>query len=75
MQQLALDTGGSYVRATATSFGLDLLYREQIGKLEAQEQDSTMRKQYALRFQWPLAVAVLLLGLEPLLGDRRRTMA
>ncbi len=75
LQQVALASGGSYVRATPTSFGLDLLYREHISKLDKQEQDSTMKKQYELRFQWPLALAVLLLGLEPWLSDRRRASA
>ena len=72
LERLALATGGSYVRATATSFGLDLLYRERISRLEKQEAESTMRKRYTERFQWPLALAFLLLLVEPLVSDRRR---
>lgn len=75
LQQAALASGGSYVRATPTSFGLDLLYREQISKLDKQELESTMKKQAEMRFQWPLALAVLLLALEPWLSDRKRAPA
>ncbi len=72
LQKVALESGGSYVRATATAFGLDVIYRERIAKLERQEFESALQKRYEHRFQWPLAVAFLLLGLEPLISDRRR---
>lgn len=73
LQQVALSTGGSYVRATATSFGLDVIYRERISKLEQQQSESVMRKRAQPRFQWPLALAMILLAMEPLLSDRRKT--
>ena len=72
LQQIALETGGSYIRATPTSFGLDRLYRDRIATLYQQEFESTMKKQYELRFQWALAAALLLLTGEPLISDRRR---
>ncbi len=72
LQKVALETGGSYVRATSTAFGLDLVYRERIAKLEQQEFESSLQKRYEQRFQWPLAVALVLLALEPLVADRRR---
>ena len=72
LERIAIETGGSYVRATATSFGLDLLYRERIGKLEQRDYDSALRKRYEQRFQWPLAAALVLLGAELLISDRRR---
>ncbi len=75
LQQIALETGGSYIRATPTSFGLDLLYRDRIVTLHQQEFESTMKKQYELRFQWALAVALFLLVCEPLISDRRRVVA
>ena len=74
LQQIALATGGSYIRATATSFGLDLLYRDRIATLHQQEFDSTMKKQDELRFQWALAAALFLLACEPLLSDRQRVV-
>ena len=75
LQQVALSTGGSYVHATATSFGLDLLYRERISKLEQQESESSMHRRAQPRFQWPLALALIVLAIEPLLGDRRTSSA
>ncbi len=72
LQQIALEIGGSYIRATPTAFGLDLLYRDRIAALHQQEFESTMKKQYELRFQWALAVALFLLTCEPLISDRRR---
>lgn len=72
LQQIALATGGGYIRATPTSFGLDLLYRDRIATLHQQEFGSTMQKQYELRFQWALAIALLLLAGEPFISDRRR---
>ncbi len=73
LQRIALETGGSYVRATATSLGLDLLYRDQMARLDQHETKSLLQKQYEHRFQWPLAVALALLAIEMLIGDRRRS--
>ena len=75
LKQIAAATEGSYVRATATSFGLDLLYRERITKLTPHEGESAMKKQYEPRFQWLLAAALLLLAVEPFLSERKRTAA
>ncbi len=72
LQKIAIETGGSYVRATATSLGLELLYRERIAKLDPQTRESTLQKRFEQRFQWPLALALLVLWVEPLLSDRRR---
>lgn len=72
LQRVALETGGSYVRATATAFGLDRLYRERIGQLEQQEFESQLTKRYEHRFQWPLALGFLLLVLEAFISDRRQ---
>ncbi len=72
LQQIALETGGSYIRATPASFGLDLLYRDRIATLHQHAFESTMKQQHELRFQWALAVALCLLVCEPLISDRRR---
>jgi Ca-activated chloride channel family protein len=75
LQRIALQTGGSYARATATAFGLDLLYRERIATMKAQEQEAGRQKRHELRYQWPLALALLLLCAEMMLSDRRRGQA
>jgi len=72
LQKIALTTGGSYVRASAKEFGLDLIYREKLSEMEKRELESKMAKQYEERFQIPLAIAFLLLAAEFLLSDRRR---
>ena len=72
MKKIALSTGGVYVRSTGAEFGLNLIYEEKLSKLEKQDIESKMEKQYNERFQLPLALAFVLLLLEPMLGDRRR---
>ncbi|HZO07749.1 MAG TPA: tetratricopeptide repeat protein, partial [Myxococcota bacterium] len=53
--------------------GLDLaaLQREHIDTLEKRELSSTLERRFENRFQLPLALAILLLAIEPLIGDRR----
>lgn len=71
LQQLALATGGSYVRATPTAFGLDALYRQRIATMKAKELQSGRQKRYETRFQWPLTVALIVLSVEMLMAERR----
>jgi len=75
LQQIATDTGGAYLHATDTAFGLTELYRDYISSMEKRELASTLERRYEHRFQWPLAVAFVLLVGEPLIGDRRRVRA
>ncbi|MBI4598420.1 MAG: VWA domain-containing protein [Candidatus Omnitrophica bacterium] len=75
LQRVALATGGSYVRATPTAFGLDVIYRERIANMKTHEVEGARQKQYEPRFQWPLALAWLLLIMEALIADRRRGRA
>lgn len=71
LQKICLETGGTYVRATATEFGLELLYNEKFSKFEKSELESKMSKLYVERFQAPLAIALLLLILDLFISDRR----
>ncbi|MFA6357950.1 MAG: VWA domain-containing protein [Candidatus Omnitrophota bacterium] len=71
LQKIALTTGGVYVRATNTEFGLDLIYREKVSKMEKRELQSKMNKHYEERFQIFLWLALLLLMLEPFIGDKK----
>lgn len=71
LQEIASVTGGSYVRSSGAEFGLDLIYGQTLSKLEKREIKSEMTKLYHERFQIPLAIAFLLLLLEPLIGDKR----
>ncbi|MFA5100987.1 MAG: hypothetical protein WC547_08910, partial [Candidatus Omnitrophota bacterium] len=71
LQKICLATGGTYVRATPTEFGLELLYNEKLSKLEKSELDTKMSKLFTERFQVPLAIGLLLLLLEIFISDRK----
>jgi Ca-activated chloride channel family protein len=75
LKQVAISTGGSYVRATQGEFGLVLLYDKSISKLEKRDIDAKMRKQYQERYQYFLALALILLFLEPLIPERKRVVS
>jgi Ca-activated chloride channel family protein len=72
LQKIATTTGGAYVHASSGDFGLDTVYDDFIGKMEKRELKSTMERRYEERFQLPLLLALILVALEPLIGDRRR---
>jgi len=72
LEKIALSTGGMYVRATSLEFGLDLIYEEKLSKMEKEEFKSRMEKKYREKFQYPLSVALALLFLEMVLGDKRK---
>jgi Ca-activated chloride channel family protein len=77
LEQLATGTGGMYVRATPTDFGLEQIFDQGIAPLQRQEMDTEMLLTYQERYAWFLAPALLLLLIEALLRDgrppRRRT--
>ena len=69
LQKIALNTGGSYVRAGAKEFGLDLIYREKLSGMEKRDLETKMAKQYEERFQIPLAMGFLLLMAEFIVSE------
>jgi Ca-activated chloride channel family protein len=71
LQDIALATGGSYVKATATEFGLELIYEEKLSKMEKREVENKMIRKYYERYQIPLAIALLLLCIEPFIRERK----
>lgn len=71
LKKIAISTGGSYVHASPSEFGLTLLYDTSISKLEKRDLDAKMRRHYHERFQYFLAAAIILLLLEPLIPERR----
>jgi len=75
LKTIATTTEGAYVHAEGPSLGLDTVYNEYIGKMEKRELKSAMERRFEDRFQIPLALAVVLLVIEPLVGERRRTAA
>jgi len=70
LEQLALQTGGSYYRGTATEVEVEEIAHSLHG-LDAQEFGELLRARYEERFQLPLGIALLALIAETVLGDRR----
>ncbi len=71
LQQIAVDTGGVYLHATGAALALTDLYRDYIGTMEKRELASTLERRFEQRFQVPLALALVLLVVEALIGERR----
>jgi Ca-activated chloride channel family protein len=71
LEKIALATGGGYVHARPTEFGLNLLYSERISRMEKREIESKNKKRFYERFQIPLAIALALLLLEPFIPERK----
>ncbi|MBC8413887.1 VWA domain-containing protein, partial [bacterium] len=70
LKSIALKTGGSYIRATSTEFGLELLYDEKLSKIEKRDIENKMAKQYEDRFQILLIFALILLCRELFISER-----
>ncbi|MDD5691503.1 MAG: VWA domain-containing protein [Candidatus Omnitrophica bacterium] len=71
LQKIALNTGGVYVRATNAEFGLDLIYREKIARMEKRELEAKMNKHYEERFQIFLGLALSLLIIEHFISEKK----
>lgn len=71
LRQIAVKTGGAYVRGLGAALGLDEVFRDHIAKMERREVASTLERRYEERFQVPLLLALLLLFVEGLIGDRK----
>lgn len=73
LRDIALVTGGTYVRSVTGDLDLERIYYEHINKkMEKRELEGSRRKRWEERFQWPLLVAVALLFAEALTGERGR---
>lgn len=72
LAQLALKTGGAYVRATPGDTGLERLFTEHIKPLARKEGDARMLKVYEERAGWFIALALLLFIIEASWTERIR---
>lgn len=70
LQKIAINTGGVYLHAAGVDLGLGALYRDHIATMDKRELESTMERRYEHRYQLPLALALLLLAGEMLVGER-----
>ncbi len=71
LQKIALTTNGKYFHAAPGRFELGKVLQA-IGEMEKREMQGERFTQYEERFQWPLAIAIVLLILEMLISDRRK---
>ncbi len=72
LKELALTTGGSYVRGAPGDLDLREIYLEDIkGALEARDLSSSRQRRWEERFQWALLPAFLLLLLDGMVGTPR----
>lgn len=70
LQQIALTSNGSYRRATSGGNEIDDIFKE-LSTLQKTELGSLQVTGFEDQFQYPLALAILLLVLENLLSERR----
>lgn len=69
LSEVAKATGGFYEPLTAN--GMDAIYENGLKKIPQQELSARMKQLAIERFQIPLAIAMVLLALESLVGTRR----
>jgi Ca-activated chloride channel family protein len=72
LKEIALKTGGIYVRSAAGDFGMDTVYDKGIAQLQRKEYEARLQKRYFERFQWPLSLSLALLLLEAFVSERRK---
>ena len=71
LKQIADATGAMYQPLGQQGQGLATIYSQGLAKFTRHDLASRMQKVYLERFQWPLALGLLCLVLEPLIGIRR----
>ena len=72
LNKIALETGGAYTPAYGTQWGLANIYTNIIGNMEEKQLGGRKIKLYENRFQIPLFIALILIMLESLIGERTR---
>lgn len=70
LRKIAVTTGGLYRKAAPMDFGLDSIYEERLSKLEKRESQSDKVKVYQEKYQYPAALACLLLIAEMILRKK-----
>ena len=76
LRDIALATGGIYVRSVTGDLDLEKIYYEEINKkMEKRDLEGTRAKRWEERFQWPLLIAAVLFFAEALIGERQRNVA
>jgi Ca-activated chloride channel family protein len=72
LNKIALETGGAYTPAYGTQWGLANIYTNINGNMEEKQLGGRKIKLYENRFQIPLFIAIILITLESIIGERTR---
>lgn len=72
LEDIAIVSGGMYVRASGANFGLDTIYQQRLSRMEKQDTSARQAKLYHERFQIFVTMALLLIGFEPLISTRKK---
>jgi Ca-activated chloride channel family protein len=76
LQKIALETGGSYVSSVTGDMDLDKIYKEGIKQhIEQKQLKSTRKRRWEQRFQWFILCALLFIGLEFFVSERKTAIA
>ena len=73
LRRIADASNGLYAPLGPTGEGLRRVYEFSLSQSESSDQEEMLQRVPIERFQWPLAIAIVLLVLEGLLSTRRRT--
>jgi Ca-activated chloride channel family protein len=72
LNKIALETGGAYSPAYGIQWGLANIYTNIIAKMEEKQLGGRKIRLYENRYQIPLFIALILIVLESLIGERTR---
>ncbi|MFH0782717.1 MAG: VWA domain-containing protein [Pseudomonadota bacterium] len=75
LTQIAEKTGGLYVPLGTAGEGLDTIYRKKLALIPKDDLAERRTKVPIERYEWPLALAALLLIVELLIGERKVSLA
>ena len=75
LREIARAGNGFYLRFTSGDATMRALVGQGLSQLKTGEIDARSNRRPVERYQWPLAAALLFLGLAALVGERRRTRA
>jgi Ca-activated chloride channel family protein len=70
--RIAVDSGGAYIKALPTDFGIEKLYDEVILKLKREESNSRLVKRRKQQFPWLIGAGLMFLAIEAALPARKR---
>ncbi|MGB6222889.1 VWA domain-containing protein [Haloferula sp.] len=72
LEKIAESTGGLYVPLGRGAEGLDAIYQQRLALVPKSELAQKLEKIPLERYQWPLGLGILLLGLQTVMGERKR---